>query len=383
MKEVSQIVSGFKESIFATMSHLANQHQAINLSQGFPDFDGPSWLIQEHKKALDLGHQGKNQYAPSPGVLSLRQSVSENYRKFYQLEFSPETEITVTNGATEAIFISALALLNPGDEVVVLEPFYDSYVASIEMAGAVAIPVTLHAPQFELNWQELEAALGSKTKASYLNSPPNPSGKVFTKEELVRIGNLAKKYDSYIISDEVYEFLTFEDAVHIPIASLEDFGERTITISSTGKTFGLTGWKIGWACAPPALSHALRMVHQFNVFSVSHPAQVAMACALKRIDSYLPEFRSTYSKKRELFIEGLRNCNFNPLAPAGTYFVMCPIPDQGTTDIEYCKKLITEKKVAAIPPSAFYLKAKDGERYLRFCFAKKDETLMAALKNLA
>nr|BDT29746.1 methionine aminotransferase [Bacteriovorax sp. HI3] len=377
MKPLNNTVEQFTESIFSTMTKMAMENKAINLSQGFPDFDGPSWVSDLAVKALK---EAKNQYAPSMGVLSLREAIAHNYARFYNYQVNPLSEVVVTNGATEAIFCACLALLNPGDEVVVLEPFYDSYLASIKLAGAKAIPVTLKAPEFHFDIEELKAAISDKTKLLIVNNPHNPTGKVFTAEEIKIIGDLAKKHDFYLLSDEVYEFLTF-DVAHKPTATYEDLKERTITISSTGKTFGLTGWKIGWAIGPAALIKAIHNVHQFSTFCVAHPLQVAMAEALMKMDEYLVEFRADYKKKKELLVTGLKELGFNVLSPKGTYFAMALLPE-GENDIDYCKKLIVEKKVATIPTSAFYIKSDEGSRMIRFCFAKKDETLLGALENL-
>lgn len=377
MKPLNHTVSEFKESIFSTMTKLALENEAINLSQGFPDFDGPKWIADLVSKAME---DGKNQYAPSPGILPLRTAISNNYKRFYNLNYDPASEVVVTNGATEAIFCTAMALINPGDEVVIFEPFYDSYLASLQMAGAKVIPVTLHAPDFSFNSSELKAVINKNTKMVIVNNPHNPTGKIFSEKEIEEIGKLALEFDFYLLSDEVYEFLTFEKA-HIPTASFGNLRDRTITISSTGKTFGLTGWKIGWACAPKEIIKAIHNVHQFTTFCVAHPLQVAMAEALANMDEYLVQFKKQYREKRDLLVSGLKEAGFNVLTPAGTYFAIALL-NEGENDVEYCQKLIREKKVAVIPTSAFYMKSNEGSRMIRFCFAKKDETLTAALTNL-
>ena len=377
MKPVNNIVDNFKESIFSTMTKMAIENKAINLSQGFPDFDGPKWVVELAQEALS---QAQNQYAPSMGILPLREAISYNYQRFYNLDYNPASEILVTNGATEAIFCTCLALLNPGDEVIVLEPFYDSYIAAIELAGAKVIPVTLKAPDFHFDMKDLEAALSDKTKMLIINNPHNPTGKVYDKSELEELSHFAISHDLYVMSDEVYEFLTFEKP-HLPTATLKDMKERTITISSTGKTFGLTGWKIGWVASSQEIVAAIHKVHQFNVFCVSHPFQVAMAQALSQMDDYLVEFKSEYKRKRDILVQGLKDAGLNVLTPAGTYFALVLLED-GENDIEYCKKLILDNKVAVIPTSAFYMKSDEGTKIVRFCFAKKDETLHSALTNL-
>lgn len=378
MKPINKTVESFKESIFATISRLAHSKNAVNLGQGFPDFDGPEWIRTIARESFE----GKNQYAPSMGVKELRESISNYYRDFYELEYDLNEQITVTNGATEAIFCSALALINPGDEVIVLEPFYDSYIAAIELAGGIPVPVTLYAPEFKFKMDELQNAFSSKTKLVFLNSPHNPTGKVFSQEELSSLCDLVIKHDAYILSDEVYEFLTFKNSKHLPVASLSNMKERTITISSAGKTYGLTGWKIGWICSSSEISHAIRMVHQFNTFSVCTPLQYTVAKALKEIKEYVPSFKEQYSNLRSQLVDGLENLGYNPIPPSGTYFTLIPTPE-GKTDIEYCKSLIEQKSVATIPLSPFYLNSKEGEGYVRFCFAKKKETLEKALKNLS
>jgi aspartate/methionine/tyrosine aminotransferase len=362
------------------MTKMANENQAINLSQGFPDFDGPEFIIKYAQNALNEGILGRNQYAPSMGAMVLREAISKKYQSHYQLDYNPLTDIVVTNGATEALFCSILALVNPGDEVVILEPFYDSYLAALKIAGASIIPVTLKKPNFKFDIEELQNAVSDKTKLLILNNPHNPTGKVFSDEEINVIGSLANKHDFYLISDEVYEHLTF-DVKFKPTATFSKLFDRTITISSTGKTFGLTGWKIGWALGPKEIINAIHNVHQFNTFCVAHPLQSAMADALNNCEKYLMDFKNEYRAKRDLLVTGLYELGFNVSNPAGTYFAIGFL-DKNENDVEYCKKLILEKKVACIPTSAFYLKSNEGESMIRFCFAKKDETLKAALRNL-
>lgn len=380
MKETAQRIAGFKDSIFGVISRLAREHNAVNLGQGFPDFDGEAWLKETAYKKMQEGH---NQYAPFQGSVRLRQEVSNYYQKFYQLNYNPESQITISVGATEAIYLVITALVNPGDEVVVLEPFYDSYVASIKMAGGIPVPVTMHAPDFTVDEKELEKAISPRTKLLILNNPHNPSGKVWTKEELLTVANLAIKNDLYVMSDEVYEFLLFEGAKHIPTATLDGMFDRTITVSSAGKTFGLTGWKIGWICANEKVTQACRLIHQYVTFSVSTPMQEAVADALTRLPEYLPGFVELYKGKRDFFHAELKKLGFEFKIPKGTYFMMVPI--RGKTDlrdVDFAMKLIQENQVATVPPSAFYLKSTEGEKFLRFCFAKKEETLKQAVQNL-
>lgn len=380
MKDTALRIADFKDSIFGVISKLARENNAVNLGQGFPDFDGPEWLKDVAYRKMQEGH---NQYAPFPGTANLRQEVSNYYKKFYSLNYNPESEITITVGATEAIYLVIMGLINPGDEVVVLEPFYDSYVASIKMAGGIPVPVTMHAPDFTIDRKELEKAITPRTKLVILNNPHNPTGKVWSKEELLDVATLTQKYDLYLMSDEVYEFLLFDGAKHIPTATLDGMFERTITVSSAGKTFGLTGWKIGWICANEKVTRACRLVHQYVTFAVSTPMQEAVAEGLTKLSDYLPGFVSLYKGKRDLFYQELKNLGFDFAIPKGTYFMMVPISQKtNLNDVDYAMRLIKERQVATVPPSAFYLKSTEGEKYLRFCFAKKDETLRAAAVNL-
>lgn len=380
MKDTALRIADFKDSIFGVISKLSREHGAVNLGQGFPDFDGPEWIKDIVYKKMQEGH---NQYAPFPGTVNLRQEVSNYYNKYYNLKYDPETQITVTVGATEAIYLVIMGLINPGDEVVVLEPFYDSYVASIKMAGGIPVPVTMHAPDFTVDKKELEKAITPKTKLLILNNPHNPTGKVWAKEELLDVCDLAIKNDLYLMSDEVYEFLLFDGAKHIPTATLDGMFERTITVSSAGKTFGLTGWKIGWICANEKVTRACRLVHQYVTFAVSTPMQEGVAEGLKRLPDYLPGFVELYKGKRDFFYNELKALGFDFKIPRGTYFMMVPISSKtNLKDVDYAMKLITERKVATVPPSAFYLKSAEGEKFLRFCFAKKEETLREAAKNL-
>ena len=380
MKDTAIRIAGFKDSIFGVISRLARENNAVNLGQGFPDFDGPNWLKDIAYKKMQEGH---NQYAPFTGSPNLRQEISNYYKSFYSLNYNPESEITVTVGATEAIYLVITALINPGDEVIVLEPFYDSYVASIKMAGGIPVAVTMHAPDFDIDQKELEAAITPKTKLLILNNPHNPTGKVWSKEELLAVSNVAIKNDLYLLSDEVYEFLVFDGTKHLPTATLDGMMERTITVSSAGKTFGLTGWKIGWICANPKVTNACRLVHQYVTFSVSTPMQEAVAEGLKQLPEYLPGFVTLYKEKRDWFYQEMKQLGFEFKIPKGTFFMMVPISKHtNLKDVDYALKLITEKKVATVPPSAFYLKSTEGEKYLRFCFAKKEETLQSAIKNL-
>jgi L-glutamine---4-(methylsulfanyl)-2-oxobutanoate aminotransferase len=377
MKNLNSVVESFSESIFSTYTKLANENQAINLAQGFPDFDGPEWILKLASNAL---YSGKNQYAPSMGLLTLREALSELYQKNYNLKYRAQDEILITNGATEAIYSTITALVNPGDEVVVFEPFYDSYLATLKLCGAKVRVVTLRLPNFHYDLEELKKVVNEKTKLIIINNPHNPTGKVFTANEISEIGELARKYDSYILSDEVYEYLSYSSP-HKPTASYDDLKDRVITISSIGKTFSLTGWKIGWAMGPSKVIHAIHHTKQFISFCTVGPLQEAFAQALPKMDEYLSEFKTDYARKRDLLCHGLKNAGYEVIMPQGTYFALVVVPDK-ETDLSYCSKLITDKKVATIPTSAFYMKSDEGKKMIRFCFAKKDETLNTALARL-
>lgn len=380
MKPTATRLNQFKDSIFGVISGLAREYDAVNLGQGFPDFDGPEFLKKIAEQKI---HEGHNQYAPFHGTQNLRQEISSYYERFYHLSYDAEKEVTVTVGGTEGIYVTMMALINPGDEVIVLEPFYDSYVAATKMAEGVVVPVTLHAPNFDLDMTELKSAISPKTKMIIINNPHNPTGKVWEREELEAVAQLAIEHDLYVVSDEVYEFLMFDGLKHLPTATLKDMRERTITLSSAAKTFGVTGWKVGWICANPEVSRACRLVHQYITFAVATPLQEAIAQGLKRLETYLPEFQESYQSKRDYFYNELKNLGFDFPKPRGTFFMMVPISAKTKLkDVDFAMQLIRENKVATVPPSAFYLKSTEGEKYLRFCFAKKEETLKIAVQNL-
>lgn len=373
-------IAAIEPSIFATMSALAAEHRAVNLGQGFPDFDGPDWIVEAFTEAL---HGAKNQYAPMPGVQRLRRAVAGYHKSFYDLDWNPDKEITVTAGATESLFSSMLALLNPGDEVILFEPWYDSYHANCLVAGATPVCVTLHKPDFRIDSEELERSITTRTRMIVLNNPHNPTGRMFSREELDIVAAAAKRHDLLVISDEVYEFLTFDGREHIPFATLPGMRDRSLTISSTGKTFGMTGWKIGYTIAPPVLTDAVRTVHQFATFAVNTPGQHAMAHGLEQLEHYLPEFRALYTAKRDMLEEGLQVSPFTTYRPEGTYFMMVSLPeDSAGSDVDWATKLVTERQVAVIPPSVFYVNSDEGTTMLRLCFAKTEETLREGITRL-
>ena len=372
-------LQGFGTTIFAEMTGLALQHDAVNLGQGFPDFEGPAFVKDAAIEAIRAGH---NQYCRSHGIPELNRAISEHRERFYGLRYDPDDEVTVFHGATEAIASTLQALCDTGDEVVLFEPFYDSYRASIAMAGAVERVVTLHAPSFAYRRQDLEAAISPKTRAIIVNSPHNPSGKVFSREELEHIASLCVRHDLIAVTDDVYEHLVFEGS-HVPLATFPGMRERTIMISSTGKTFSFTGWKIGFTCAPPDLSRAVRTAHQFITFCNGTPFQHAMARALAAPDDYYREFLSGYRARRDRLCAGLRDVGFEVLEPAGTYFVSADIRPLGfEDDMELCRRLPEAVGVAAIPSSAFYLNKDAGRHLVRFAFCKSDPVLDEGIDRL-
>jgi len=372
-------LQGFGTTIFAEMTALALRHEAVNLGQGFPDFDGPDFVKRAAIAAIEAG---KNQYARSHGIPDLNAAIAEHRARFYGLTYDPDSEITVTCGATEAIASTILALCDVGDEVVLFEPFYDSYLATLAMAGATARVVTLRAPDFRFDPAELEAAIGPRTRAILLNSPHNPSGKVFTTEELELVARLCKKHDILAITDEVYEHLVFAGK-HVPLATLPGMRERTVMISSTGKSFSFTGWKVGWVCATPDLSKAVRTAHQFITFCTPPPFQFAMTAALRAGDDYFAGFLADYRARRDRLCEGLASVGFDVLVPAGTYFVCTDIRPLGfTDDMTLCRMLPEKVGVAAIPNSAFYANKEEGRHLVRWAFCKTDAVLDAGIARL-
>jgi N-succinyldiaminopimelate aminotransferase len=373
-------LQGFGTTIFAEMSALAVRTGAVNLGQGFPDTDGPSEVSEAAIQAIRDGH---NQYPPVPGILSLRQAVSEHRARFRGQEFDPDSEVLITAGATEALAASMLALTGPGDEVVTFEPYYDSYAAGIAMSGAQRRVVTLRAPDFSFDPDELAAAFTAKTKVLLLNTPHNPTGKVFTREELGFIARLCIEHDVVAVVDEVYEHLVF-DGEHIPLATLPGMAERTLTISSAGKIFSFTGWKIGWACGPEPLVTAVRTAKQFLTFVNGAPFQHAVAVGLRLGDEFFDGYTAEMAAKRTRLCDGLDAAGFEVLRPQGTYFATCDITSLGGTDgVEFCLGLPERAGVVAVPSQVFYDNTDAGRRLVRFAFCKKDEVLDEAIERLA
>ncbi|MET9196045.1 pyridoxal phosphate-dependent aminotransferase [Streptomyces olivaceus] len=381
----------FGTTIFAEMSALAVRTGAINLGQGFPDTDGPEEVREAAVRALRDGLG--NQYPPGPGVPELRTAVAAHQLRRYGLSFDPDTEVLVTAGATEAIAAALLALLEPGDEVVALEPYYDSYAACIAMAGGTRVPVTLRPgaaagkPAFRLDLDELRDAVTDRTRLLLLNTPHNPTGTVLTQDELAAVAELAVERDLLVVTDEVYEHLVFGTAEHVPIASFPGMRERTVTIGSAGKTYAFTGWKVGWVTAAPALLTAVRSAKQYLTYVASGPFQYAVAEALALPDSYLTAYRQDMEAKRDLLAAGLAEAGFGVYRPAGTYFVTTDIRPLGESDgFAFCRSLPERAGVVAVPNAVFYDHREEGAPFVRFAFCKRVPVLEEAvgrLKSLA
>jgi N-succinyldiaminopimelate aminotransferase len=374
-------LSGMGTTIFAEMSALAVATGSINLGQGFPDTDGPREIAQAAADAVLAGRG--NQYPPGPGIPELRQAIAEHQKRFYHLTVDPDTEVLVTAGATEAIAAAMLALLEPGDEVIAFEPYYDSYAACIAMAGATRIPVTLRPPSFRPDIGALADAVTGRTRLLLLNSPHNPTGMVLTRGELEAIAELAVERDLIVVTDEVYEHLVF-DGEHIPIASLPGMRERTVSISSAGKTFSFTGWKVGWVTGTAPLVSAVRTTKQFLTYVSSGPFQYAMAVGLGMADSFYASLAADLRRKRDLLAAGLARAGFDVFVPQGTYFITTDIAPLGEQDgLEFCRALPRRCGVVAVPNAVFYDDVQAGRSQVRFAFCKKDGVLAEAAARLA
>jgi N-succinyldiaminopimelate aminotransferase len=383
MSTTANRVSSFGTTIFTEINVLAAQHGAINLGQGRPDFDGPEDVVAAAVRALQDGQH--NQYAPGVGTNLVRQAVSNHAAKFYDMDVDPSTGVVITSGATEAVFDCILGLVDPGDEVIVIEPYFDSYVPNLIMAGVKPVYVPLHPPDWTLDPDELRRAFNKNTRAILWNSPQNPTGRVFTLEEMMLIAELCQEYDVTVISDEVYEHLLFDSTHHIPMASLPGMFERTVTVSSLGKTFSVTGWKLGWVYGHPDLIAGVMRAHQFVTFASHHPSQAAAAYALGLPGTYYEELQAMYTVKRDLMMTGLANAGFKARTPEGTYFVMADFSNvYDGDDLDFAKYLTTEIGVACIPPSVFYSPEHAGiaKKQARFAFCKGDDTIRSAGEKL-
>jgi methionine aminotransferase len=365
-------------TIFTVMSALAAQHQAVNLGQGFPDFACDPQLVDEVTRAMQAGH---NQYPPMAGIPALRQTISEKISTLHGKTYSPTDEITITAGATQAILTAILAIVHPGDEVIVLEPCYDSYVPNIALAGGVVVRVPLQPGSFRPDFEKIKAALTPRTRAIVINTPHNPSATVWSPADMLALQALLAPTKVLVISDEVYEHMVFDGAQHESVARYPGLAARAFIVSSFGKTYHVTGWKVGYVAAPASLMAEFRKVHQFNVFTVNTPVQHALNAYMADPAPYL-NLAAFYQRKRDLFLNGLAKTKFKLLHSQGTYFQCVDISEvSDLTEADFCKWLTAEVGVAAIPLSAFYGNGFD-QRVVRFCFAKKDETLLAALSRL-
>lgn len=377
-------LQGFGTTIFAEMTQLAVATGSVNLGQGFPDTDGPAEVLDAARAAIG---EGFNQYPPGPGLAVLRQAIADHQQRWWDLHVDPDCEVLVTAGATEAVAAAMLALLETGDEVVVLEPMYDSYAAGVAMAGGVMRPVTLHPPDYRVDLDAVRRAISPRTRVLLVNSPHNPTGAVLTADELHGLAALAVEHDLLVVSDEVYEHLTFDGRCHLPIASLPGMAQRTLTVSSGGKTFDTTGWKIGWCVGPADLVTAVRTAKQFLTYAGGGPFQVGIATGLALPDSYFDGLRARLQRQRDLLVGGLRTAGFEVFVPAGTYFVTVdirPLAPDGD-GVEFCRRLPERCGVVAIPNAVFYDQAHrhEGRHLVRFAFCKRPAVITEAVSRLA
>lgn len=379
MPPVAQRLRRFGQTIFAEMSRLALERGAVNLGQGFPDFDGPEFVKEAARRAIRDGH---GQYAPMSGVPALTGAIADRFREATGIDVDPDRNVTVTSGCTEALAATFLGLVEPGDEVVLIEPYYDSYPACVALAGARPRFVRLRPPDFRLDPEELAAAAGPRTAAVVVNTPHNPTGRVFDDAELEAIAGVCREFDAVAVADEVYEHLVFEGR-HRSIAGLADMWERTITLSSIGKTFSLTGWKVGWAVGPEDLTAGVRSAHQFLTFATATPLQFGAAAALRAPAGYFADFVAGYRTRRDLLLDGLTEAGFTVFPPQGTYFALADHTGFGfADDVAFTRHLVDTVGVAAIPPSAFYDDPAGGASLVRFAFCKEVATIEEAIVRL-
>jgi N-succinyldiaminopimelate aminotransferase len=373
-------LDGIPPTIFTTMSALALRTGAVNLGQGFPDADGPASVLAAAQEAIG---SGANQYAPGPGVPPLRQAIARHQQRHYGLDLDPDTQVVVTTGCTEGIAAALLGLVDPGDEVIVLEPYYDSYVAMIQMAGGVRRAVTLRAPDFRLDPDELRAAVGPRTRFVLLNSPHNPTGTVLDRTELQAVADVAIEHDLVVITDEVYEHLTFDDREHVPIATLPGMFDRTLTLSSSGKSYSTTGWKVGWATGPAALVSAVLSAKQWLTFTSGAPLQPAIAHALDHEPDWPRELARDLQDRRDLLCDGLEKLGLDVRRPEGTYFALTDISALGWQDgMEFCLALPERAGVVAIPTQPFHDTAA-GDQLVRWAFCKQADVIEEGIRRLS
>ena len=381
MPSPSMHLTGLRESVIREMTRLALQHNAINLSQGFPDFAPAPEIIAAAHRALD---EGFNQYAVTWGVPALREAIQTYLHKWYGLDYDATRQITVTCGVTEALVVALRAVVNPGDQVVIIEPYHENYVAATVFAGAQPVFVALEPPQYALDLDRLRRAFSTKTRAIILNTPHNPTGRVFTRDELEGVAALCREFDAVCITDEIYDQIIYDGRAHIPMATLEGMYERTITIGGLGKTFALTGWRLGYACAPESLSNAVRTVHDFTTICAPAPLQHAAVAALSLPDAYYAQLKRDYATRRTRMMGILEAAHLRATPPEGAYYVLADFGEwsQDMHDFEFAEYLTKEVGVAVVPASSFYHSRGLGRTQIRFAFAKKMETLQAAEERL-
>jgi len=380
MSLLAQRVQFFTESVIREMTRLAQQHNALNLGQGMPDFDTPAEVKDAACRAIQ---EGFNQYAITWGAPSLRRAIAAKARRFNGIDCDPDTGVTVCCGATECMMATMLALVNPGDEVVIFQPYYENYAPDALLSGAKPVWVPLRPPDWRFDPDELRRAFSSKTRAIIINTPNNPTGRVFTRDELTLIAQLCQEFDALAFADEIYEHILYVDRPHISIATLPGMAERTVTISGLSKTFSMTGWRLGYCIASPALSAGIRKVHDFLTVGAPHPLQVAGAAALALPESYYDKLQAGYTSRRSIFLPYLREAGFEFVDPEGAYYVLVDIaPLGGTDDVAFVHRLIKEVGVSAIPGSSFYSPGELGRTRIRFMFAKREETLHQAGERL-
>ena len=378
MKELSKRTKTFTDSVIRRMTRIANQYDAINLSQGFPDFDPPKEILNRLEQ---VAHEDFNQYAITWGAQNFRDALAKKQSKYMNLDLDSNKNIVVTCGSTEAMMAAMMSVCDPNDKVIVFSPFYENYGADTILCGADPIYVPLHPPVFNFDKEELENAFKQNPKALILCNPSNPCGKVFSKEELEYIASLAIKYDTYVITDEVYEHIVYAPYKHTYFASLPGMFERTISCSSLSKTYSITGWRLGYCIAPENIIEQIKKVHDFLTVGAAAPLQEAAVVGLEFSDAYYDELQKLYTHKKDLFINGLKELNIPHTEPQGAYYVMVDISEFGyDSDLDFCVDLIKNVGVAAVPGSSFF--KEEENRYIRFHFAKKDETLLAALNRL-
>lgn len=378
MKELSKRTETFTDSVIRRMTRIANQYNAINLSQGFPDFDPPKEILNRLEQ---VAHEDFNQYAITWGAQNFRDALAKKQSKYMNLDLDSNKNIVVTCGSTEAMMAAMMSVCDPNDKVIVFSPFYENYGADTILCGADPIYVPLHPPVFNFDKEEFENAFQQNPKALILYNPSNPCGKVFSKEELEYIASLAVKYDTYVITDEVYEHIVYAPYKHTYFASLPGMFERTISCSSLSKTYSITGWRLGYCIAPENIIEQIKKVHDFLTVGAAAPLQEAAVVGLEFSDAYYDELQKLYTHKKDLFLNGLKELNIPHTEPQGAYYVMVDISEFGyDSDLDFCVDLIKNVGVAAVPGSSFF--KEEENRYIRFHFAKKDETLLAALNRL-